>query len=178
MPRSGRPATRPGYIDDVALTPADYRVLAERTPSRSDRASCFRRALHELEAEQPGRYWTGSRLRRLRYFFLFDETNPKTRNLTLQGEPGRALTLLAAGRPDRSPRPEVRRRLGPTILTVALVAAFHALTIVSARFHLPIEPLMGLWAAAGLSRWEAAASAPPADDVEGLGIEGRLAGGG
>jgi hypothetical protein len=33
-----------------------------------------------------------------------------------------------------------------------LVAAFHTLTIVSARFHLPLEPLMAVWAAAGACR--------------------------
>ena len=39
---------------------------------------------------------------------------------------------------------------GRPSLTAALIAAFHALTIVSARFHIPIEPLMGLWAAGRL----------------------------
>jgi hypothetical protein len=33
-----------------------------------------------------------------------------------------------------------------------LIAAFHALTIVSARFHIPIEPLMAVWAACALTR--------------------------
>jgi hypothetical protein len=38
------------------------------------------------------------------------------------------------------------RRLWPTYLVFALVTAFHALTIVSARFHLPLEPIEWIWA--------------------------------
>ena len=33
-----------------------------------------------------------------------------------------------------------------------LITLFHTLTIVSARFHIPIEPLLAVWAGAGLSR--------------------------
>ncbi len=138
-----------GYIDDIALTREDYRELGALTePARS--RLLFRRALADLRAE-PGRY-ARLCLRRLRYFVLFDETNPKARSLIYRGGHlgltlGAALGLIVAG-------PAVRRRLGPTLLTAALIAAFHALTIVSARFHLPIEPLMALWAASGLSHRE------------------------
>jgi hypothetical protein len=45
----------------------------------------------------------------------------------------------------------MRRRLRPTAAVVLLIAAFHAVTIVSARFHIPIEPLMAVWAGAGLA---------------------------
>ena len=38
----------------------------------------------------------------------------------------------------------------PTIITAAAIALFHSLTIVSARFHLPLEPILALWGAAGL----------------------------
>jgi hypothetical protein len=158
-----------GYLDDIALTSADYRELgAVSEPERS--RILFRRALVDLRAE-PGRY-ARLCLRRLRYFVFFDETNPKARS-TVYRAAHLGLTILAAlglilaG-------PEVRRRLGPTLLTAALVATFHALTIVSARFHLPIEPLMALWAAAGSTRWSP--SAPAADDVEGVGVELGLAG--
>jgi len=142
-----------GYLDDIALTPEDYRELgAVPEPERSRRL--FRRALADLRAE-PGRYARLS-FRRLRYFVLFDETNPKTRSAIYRvGHLGltalATLGLLVA-------RPEVRRSLGPTLLTAALIATFHALTIVSTRFHLPIEPLMGLWAASGLSRWGSTAA--------------------
>jgi hypothetical protein len=160
-----------GYLDDIALTPADYRELgAVSEPERS--RILFRRALLDLRA-QPGRYpWLC--LRRLRYFVFFDETNPKTRS-TIYRAAHLGLTALAVLGLILA-RPEARRRLGPTLLTAALIATFHALTIVSARFHLPIEPLMGLWAASGLTRWNPPASTPAANDVEGVGVELRLAG--
>ncbi|WP_435009101.1 hypothetical protein P12x_000351 [Tundrisphaera lichenicola] len=140
-----------GYIDDIALTQEDYRELGSVSePERSRKL--FRRALAELR-DEPGRY-PRLCLRRLRYFLLFDETNPKTRSLIYRASHLGLTALAALGL--ILARPEIRRRLGPTLLTAALIATFHALTIVSARFHLPIEPLMGLWAAAGLSRWESA----------------------
>ena len=37
----------------------------------------------------------------------------------------------------------------PTILTAAAIALFHSLTIVSARFHIPLEPLLAIWAPRG-----------------------------
>jgi hypothetical protein len=133
-----------GYIDDVALTAADYRELGTvPEPERSRRL--FRRALADLRVA-PGRY---PRLcgRRLCYFILFDETNPKTRSLVYRaGHLG--LTALAAWG-WIAMGPGRRRRLMPTALTAALIALFHAATIVSARFHIPIEPLLALWAAAG-----------------------------
>ena len=164
-----------GYLDDVALTPADYRELgAVSEPERSRRL--FRRALADL-GRQPGRY-ARLCLRRLRYFVFFDETNPKTRS-TIYRASHLGLTALAVLGLILA-RAEVRRRLGPTLLTAGLIGAFHALTIVSARFHLPLEPLMGLWAAAGATRWAAPAlastSAPAADDVVGVGVELGLAG--
>ncbi len=160
-----------GYLDDIALTPADYRELgAVSEPERSRKL--FRRALLDLRAE-PGRY-ARLCLRRLRYFVFFDETNPKTRSRSTEAAHLGLTALAALGLV--LARPEVRRRLGPTLLTAALIATFHALTIVSARFHLPIEPLMALWAASGVSRWDPSASAPAADDVVGVGVELGLAG--
>jgi hypothetical protein len=136
-----------GYIDDIALTPADYRALgAVSEPERSRRL--FVRAIVELKSE-PMRY-PRLCLRRLRYFVFFDETNPKTRNIVYRASHV-GLTVLAVLGWLATPR-DFRRRMGPTVLTVGLVVLFHTLTIVSARFHLPIEPLMGLWAATGLSR--------------------------
>ena len=145
-----------GYLDDIALTRADYRTLAGLSePARS--RLLFRRALADLRAD-PGRY-PRLCLRRLRYFVLFDETNPKTRNFAYRAS-HLALTALAALGWAFMP-PDLRRRLGPTALTAALVAAFHALTIASARFHVPIEPLMGLWAAAGMADRHALRRTPP-----------------
>ena len=135
-----------GYLDDIALTKADYRELASLSePARS--RLLFARALDDLRAD-PGRY-PRLCLRRLRYFVFFDETNPKTRSLIYRAA-HLGLTLAAVLGLALSPR-DLRRKLGPTFLTAGLIAAFHALTIVSARFHIPIEPLMGLWAAGGIA---------------------------
>jgi hypothetical protein len=143
-----------GYLDDIALTRGDYRELgAVPEPERSRRL--FRRALADLRAE-PGRY-ARLCLRRLRYFVFFDETNPKTRSQVYRASHLGLTALAALGL--ILARPDVRRRLGPTVLTAAMIGAFHALTIVSARFHLPIEPLMGLCAAAGSTRWGPSAPA-------------------
>jgi hypothetical protein len=157
-----------GYLDDIALSADDYRELGALTePERSRRL--FRRAVADLRAD-PSRYvrlcW-----RRLRYFVLFDETNPKTRNLIYRASHLALTALAAAGL--LLMRPEVRRRLAPTILTAALIAAFHTLTIVSARFHIPIEPLMGLWAASGLAI-ERRRSTAPAHHVEGVLVDQRF----
>jgi hypothetical protein len=136
-----------GYLDDIVLTASDYRRL--RSVSEPERSRIlWRRALAEL-ALNPGRY-ARLCLRRLRYFLLFDETNPKSRILAYR-VPHLGLTLLAglglvvAG-------PALRSRLLPAILTIGLIAVFHTLTIVSARFHIPVEPLLALCGAAGISR--------------------------
>src|SRR5262249_6212670 len=67
-----------GYLDDIALTQADYRRLGSVSEPERSRI-LFRRALADLGAE-PRRYLRLC-LRRLRYFLLFDETNPKSRVL-------------------------------------------------------------------------------------------------
>jgi hypothetical protein len=134
-----------GYIDDIALSRDDYIMLGRVSEPERSRI-LFQRAVSELKAE-PGRY-ARLCLRRLRYFLLFDETNPKSRvmvyrvshlGLTLFG----GLGLILAGA-------SLRKRLLPTIVTVALITVFHSLTIVSARFHIPLEPLLGVWGAAGV----------------------------
>lgn len=156
-----------GYLDDIALTAADYRELSQLSePARSRRL--FRRALDDLRAD-PARYPTLC-LRRLRYFLLFDETNPKTRNTIYRvsqlGITAWAIMgLVLAG-------PQLRRRLIPTFLTAGLIVLFHTLTITSVRFHIPLEPLMAIWGAAGFARWTSPA---PADDVEDVVVERRLA---
>jgi hypothetical protein len=155
-----------GYLDDIALTRADYRLLGSVPEPRRSRI-LFHRALAELGSE-PWRYATLC-ARRLRYFLLFDETNPKSRvwayrlahlGLTLFAMAG--LVLARSG---------VRRRLMPTIGTAVAITVFHTLTIVSARFHIPIEPLMAVWGAAGLSGWairREASSTPAPHHVEGI----------
>ena len=134
-----------GYIDDIALSRGDYALLGRVSEPERSRI-LFGRAMAELTAE-PGRY-ARLCLDRLRYFVFFDETNPKTRvaayrlphlALTVFGVLG--LSLAGASQ---------RRRLLPTIIPAVLITVFHSLTIVSARFHIPLEPLLAIWGAAGL----------------------------
>jgi hypothetical protein len=136
-----------GYIDDIALSRHDYFLLGRVSEPERSRI-LFRRALAELDCT-PGRYLRLC-LRRMRYFVLFDETNPKSRVMAYR-IPHLALSLFGmlglflAGS-------SLKMRLMPTIATAALIAIFHTLTIVSARFHIPIEPLLGVWGAAGLAQ--------------------------
>jgi len=132
-----------GYLDDIALTRADYQLLASVSEPERSRI-LFRRALADLRTD-PLRY-PRLCLRRLRYFFLFDESNPKTRNAVYRVSHLGLSTFALLGLVLASPT--VRRRLAPTLVTVALIAGFHALTIVSVRFHVPIEPLLAVWAGA------------------------------
>jgi hypothetical protein len=135
-----------GYLDDVVLTQDDYRTLGQVSEPERSRI-LFRRALTDIWND-PARY-AQLCLQRLRYFVFFDETNPKTRSLAYR-IPHLGLTLLAVIGLGLT-GPTGRRRLRPTLITTAAIAAFHAFTIVSARFHIPIEPLLGLWAGVGLS---------------------------
>ena len=135
-----------GYIDDIALSKDDIHYLGTFAEPQRSRI-LFKRAVDDLNRD-PGRY-AQLCLRRLRYFLLFDETNPKTR-VRLYRFAHLGLSMLAviglstAG-------PAIRKRLMPTIVTAAAIALFHTFTIVSARFHIPIEPLLAIWGAAGLN---------------------------
>ncbi len=132
-----------GYIDDIALTTDDRDRLGRLSEPERSRV-LFRRAIAELAADT----WRYPRLslRRLGYFVLFDETNPKSRSMVYR-IPHVALTLLAATGLVFAGR-STRKRLAPTIAVAVAVTVFHALTIVSARFHIPVEPLMAVWGAA------------------------------
>jgi hypothetical protein len=167
-----------GYIDDIALSKDDYRLLGSLSEPERSRV-LFHRSLAELKLE-PFRF-ARLCLQRLRYFVLFDETNPKTRVLAYRvahmGLTAFAgLGLFLAG-------PRLRSRLMPTIVTAVVITIFHTLTIVSARFHIPLEPLLAIWGAAGLAMFvERTASrnrAPRRSSaarhhVESVGVEGRL----
>lgn len=164
-----------GYIDDVAMSPDLKRHLGTLSEPERSRV-LLRMATAEIKAD-PVRYLRLC-LRRLRYFWLFDETNPKTR-VWIYRASHLALTALAlAGLALAGPA--ARRRLAPLIATAAVLSIFHALTIVSARFHIPIEPLMAVWAGAGVSglrlpRWIVGIrSTPTAHHVERIGVVSRL----
>jgi hypothetical protein len=162
-----------GYLDDIALTKADLDLLGSVSEPERSRI-LFRRAVRDL-AEQPGRY-AELCIRRLRYFWLFDETNPKTR-VGIYRLSHLGLTIAAAFGLVLA-RPALRLRLGPTLATAASIALFHSLTIVSARFHIPIEPLLAVWAGCGVTRCDRAElpqpSAAPADHIVGVRIVRRF----
>lgn len=132
------------YIDDLLLTPDDYAqfaLLSEPASSRllGDRARAFIR-------EHPERY-ARLCLRRLRYFLLFDETNPKASHVVYRASTIAWLALSIVGLVATRRQ---WRTLWPTYAIFAAVLLFHALTITSARFRIPVEPLTFPWCAGGV----------------------------
>ncbi|HEY5311472.1 MAG TPA: hypothetical protein VIK18_03095, partial [Pirellulales bacterium] len=132
------------YIDDVLLTPADYRQLAAVSEPR--RAAILGCRAWQFVHSRPAAY---ARLccNRLRYFLLVDETNPKASHPLYRWSSivWLALTViggLSAGR--------FWKRLWPLAGVFATLLVFHSLTITSSRFRMPLEPLSLVWAAAGL----------------------------
>jgi len=129
------------YIDDVLLKPTGYRQFAGL--SEPERSRLLGREAWEYVRAHPGQY-AKLCLQRLRYFLLFDETNPKAANPVYRAATVAWLVLAGVGlwlsRRDW-------RRLWPTYAIFAAVTLFHAMTIVSARFRIPIEPLSLVWAA-------------------------------
>lgn len=134
-----------GYIDDIALTRAQKNALGRLSEPERSRV-LMRRALDEIRTN-PARY-ARLCLKRLWAFVFFDESNPKTRSIIYRvGHFG--LTIWAFLGWMLMPM-SLRQRVGPTLLTALLLMLFHAFTIVSARFHVPIEPLMAIWGAIGM----------------------------
>ena len=132
------------YIDDVLLKPTGYREFLGLTEPERSRV-LGRRACRFIRAE-PGRY-LGLCLRRLRYFLLFDATNPKASILVYRATTVTWLALVSVGLFASASR---WRQFWPTYAVFGAVAAFHALTIVSARFRIPVEPLSMVWAASAV----------------------------
>ena len=88
-------------------------------------------------------------LQRLRYFLLFDETNPKAANRLYRAGHGHlagAGLRGAVGLVDRSGGGSGR----PTRFS-ALVTLFHTLVITSVRFRIPVEPMTFVWASLAVS---------------------------
>ncbi|HVX09841.1 MAG TPA: hypothetical protein VHC22_01445 [Pirellulales bacterium] len=130
------------YIDDVLLKPTGYDQFAGLT--EPERSRLLGRQAWDFVQREPARY---ARLcaRRLRYFLLFDETNPKARHRLYRATTVGWLVSAAIGVLVLRPR---WRTLAPLLAIFAAVTVFHTLTITSARFRIPIEPLSLIWAAA------------------------------
>jgi hypothetical protein len=141
------------YIDDVLLKPGGYRKFAGLTEPQRSRL-LMDEAIEFITAH-PGRYAQLCQ-QRLRYFLLFDETNPKAANLVYRLTTLVWLSLGVAGlavacrRNDAGAR--LRRTLWPTVAIFAAVMLFHTLTIVSARFRIPVEPLSFVWCAVAVQQ--------------------------
>ncbi|HET6883690.1 MAG TPA: hypothetical protein VFI31_26285, partial [Pirellulales bacterium] len=153
------------YIDDVLLKPRGYRQFAGLT--EPERSRLLGRQAGDFIEREPGRYLQLC-LRRLRYFLLFDETNPKARHWLYRT--ATVSWLVSAGIGLLVLRP-YWHTFWPTIAIFASVTLFHTLTITSARFRIPIEPLSMMWAAApyallferarrGLRNWLQARAVP------------------
>lgn len=133
------------YIDDVVLKPSGYREF--RGLSEPQRCQLLGRRAAQFIREQPGQY-----LRlcasRLAYFTTFDATNPKAAEPAYRAVTVAWLALVFIG---FAARQTDWRRAWPMAGLLVSVALFHVLTITSARFRIPLEPLTLPWAACALA---------------------------
>ena len=158
------------YIDDLLLKPGGYRPFVGL--SEPQRSRLLGRQAWEFIRGNPAAY-ARLCLVRLRYFLLFDETNPKAASRIYRLATVAWLVLSGVGLLATLGR---WRQLWPTYAIFALVTLFHTLVITSVRFRIPIEPLGMVWAAAGLGplvqRW---IPRPPLKaDTPGRGSNSRL----
>ncbi len=175
------------YIDDILLKPSGYHDFAGL--SEPARSRLLRGRAVEFISSHPGRY-ARLCLNRLRYFFFFDETNPKAAHWLYRSSTVIWLAFCLAGlwtlRGDW-------KQVWALAAIFGAVALFHVLTIVSARFRIPLEGLSFVWAAAGAisvvrcfaRSQRKGGSAPDIDDVipaaendsnESFGAESRVIG--
>lgn len=133
------------YIDDVLLRPDGYQELAGL--SEPERCGVLGRKALQFIRKNPARYGELC-LNRLRYFLLFDETNPKAANRLYRLATVVWLVLAFVGL-----FVSLRhwRRLWPTYGIFAVITLFHMLVITSVRFRIPIEPISFVWAAGALA---------------------------
>jgi len=132
------------YIDDLLLKPTGYREF--QGLSEPQRSRLLGRRAWEFVRTQPKQYLRLV-VRRLGYFLLWDQTNPKAAHPVYRATSLLWLTGAAAGWLATWP---YRRRFWPTWLLVFLLTAFHSLVITSARFRIPVEPIGIVWAALAL----------------------------
>lgn len=132
------------YIDDVLLKPTGYRDFAGLTEPQ--RSRLLGRRAWEFVRASPAHYLRLCAAR-LRYFWLFDETNPRAANAVYRG--ATLVWLLLSGGGLIALRRQ-GRQLAPLLALFAAVMVFHALTIYSARFRFPLEAVSLVWAAGSL----------------------------
>lgn len=130
------------YIDDELLTAEDYARLGAL--NEPERCRTLGRTTYAYVAAHPAEYLQKC-LRRAYYFLLFDETNPKTSHPLYRAATIALLTLTLIGAVLLRGTPATT---WPLWAVSGLVTAFHALTITSVRFRIPLEPLWCVWAGA------------------------------
>ena len=131
------------YIDDVLLKPDGYREF--QGLSEPERSRLLGRRAEAWITAHPIAY---ARLcfQRLRYFLLWDATNPKAAHPLYRFSSVAWLVLSLMGLAAALKHLSV---LWPTVVPFAGILLFHTLTITSARFRIPVEPLGFVWAAVG-----------------------------
>jgi hypothetical protein len=133
------------YIDDVLLKPTGYREF--QGLSEPERCALLGCQAWAFVRENPRQY-ASLCMSRLRYFLLFDETNPKAANRVYRISTVAWLVLAVLGLAVTAGR---WRALWPTYAIFAAVMLFHTLVIVSARFRIPVEPISFVWAGAAVA---------------------------
>ncbi len=133
------------YIDDVLLRPDGYRELAGL--SEIQRCDLLGRKTLQFIRENPARYGRLC-LNRLRYFLLFDDTNPKAANRLYRLATVVWLVLAFVGLLVSLHR---WRQFWPTYAIFASVTLFHVLVITSVRFRIPLEPVSFVWVAGAMA---------------------------
>ena len=131
------------YIDDVLLKPDGYREF--QGLSEPERSRLLGRRAEAWIAAHPIDY-AKLCFQRLRYFLLWDATNPKAAHPLYRLS---SVTWLVLSLMGLAAALKQIRVLWPTVLPFVGVMLFHTLTITSARFRIPVEPLGFVWAAVG-----------------------------
>ncbi len=127
------------YIDHVVLTRADFQHMG--TLSEPERGDYLGARAWQFIQSHPGHYF-GLCVQRLRFFLLIDETNPKAANAIYRFSTFVWFSLAVGG---LWVSRRHWRRLWPTYLAFGVITLFHALTITSARFRLPLEGVSFVW---------------------------------
>jgi len=133
------------YIDDVLLKPGGYAQF--QGLSEPQRSRLLQDQALEAIRQDPGLYLRHC-LNRLRYFLLFDETNPKAANQLYRASTAIWFTLTLVGLLATG---GAWRQLWPTYAVFGLVTLFHTLVITAVRFRIPLEPLSLVWAAGAIA---------------------------
>ncbi len=123
------------YIDDVLLKPHGYARFQHL--SEPQRSRLLGQEVWPHLTAHPDRYlklcW-----QRLNFFWLCDKTNPKTYHPLYRLSAWLGCWMAVAGLVVSWSQ---RKQWWPVYATLLLVTGFHAMTIVSARFRVPLEPL-------------------------------------